>query len=83
MNINWQDIFYFTSSLAMIVFLIACIWLMWLFFVATKLVKNLLMRVQQWNHDVDEAKYFISDVKLKVSKFLLKILDKGIQKKQK
>ncbi len=76
MEINWQDIFYITSSMAMIAAFIALIWLIWLFFIALKLIKKFMVRIRQWDHSVDEIKYLITDVKLKVSKFLLKILDK-------
>lgn len=58
----------------------ALMWLIWLFFAATKLLKILMIRVREWNHEVDEIKYLIADVKLKVSKFLLKILDKKNKK---
>ncbi|MEK7522773.1 MAG: hypothetical protein AAB569_04270 [Patescibacteria group bacterium] len=80
MEINWQDIFYITSSIAMITAFFALIWLMWLFFVASKLIKNIMVRVRQWDHGVDEIKYLITDVKLKASRFLLKILDKKSKK---
>lgn len=81
MEINWQDIFYITSSIAMITAFFALIWLIWLFFVATKIIKIFMVRVQEWDHDIDEIKYLIADVKLKVSKFLLKVLDKKSQNK--
>ncbi len=83
MEINWQDIFYITSSIAMIAAFFVLIWLIWLFFVATKLIKIFMVRVKEWDHGVDEIKYLIADVKLKVSKFLLKILDKKSQDKTK
>lgn len=80
MGINWQDVFYITSSIAMITAFFALIWLLWLFFITTKLIKNFNLKIQQWDHNVEEIKYLITDVKLKVSKFLLKILDKGSKK---
>jgi len=83
MEINWQDIFYITSSIAMIAAIFALIWLARLFFVFTKLIKIFMTRVQEWNHGVDEIKYLMTDIKLKVSKFLLKILNKKINNKQK
>ena len=43
MIINWQDIFYFTASLVMIVTLIFYIWLMWLFFIASKMNFSVLL----------------------------------------
>jgi len=76
MEINWQDIFYITSSIAMITAFFALIWIMWL-------IRNFVIRIQQWDHGVDEIKYFIAEVKLKASKFLLKILDKKNQDKTK
>lgn len=76
MEINWQDIFYITSSIAMITTFFALIWIMWL-------IRNFVVRIQQWDHGVDEIKYFIAEVKLKASKFLLKILDKKNQDKTK
>lgn len=83
MEINWQDIFYITSSIAMVTAFFALIWLIWLFFVATKIIKIFMVRVREWDHSIDEIKYLIADVKLKVSKFLLKILDKRIDSKTK
>jgi len=50
-----------------------------LFFVATKLIKIFTLRVQEWDHGIDEIKYLIAGTKLKVSRFLLKILDKKIK----
>ena len=79
MEINWQDIFYITASITMIVFFISCIWLIRLLFVATKLIKIFTLRVQEWDHGIDEIKYLIAGTKLKVSRFLLKILDKKIK----
>ena len=80
MEINWQDVFYFTSSLAMIVFFICCIWLIRLFFIASKLIRNLTVEAQKLNNIVDDVKYFSSSIKLKVLKFLSKILDKADKK---
>ncbi|MEK7522065.1 MAG: hypothetical protein AAB569_00645 [Patescibacteria group bacterium] len=80
MEINWQDVFYFTSSLAMIVFFISCIWLIRLFFIASKLIRNLTVEAQKLNNIVDDVKYFSTSIKLKVLKFLSKILDKADKK---
>lgn len=80
MEINWQDVFYFTSSLAMVVFLIACIWLMRLFFIASKLIRNLTDEARKLNNIVDDVKYFSTSIKLKVLRFLSKILDKTDKK---
>ncbi len=76
MEINWQNIFYITTSLVMIVVFITCLWLMRLFFVASKMIKNFTETAHKWSNIVDDIKYFKEDVKLKVSKFLLKVLDK-------
>jgi len=82
MQINWQNIFYITTSLVMVVILIICIWLMQLFFNISKLIKNLTTTAHKWNNIVDDIKYLKEDVKLKVSKFLLKILDKKSNNKK-
>ena len=82
MEINWQDVFYITSSIAMITVFFALIWLLWLFFITTKLINNLTNKVHEWNNVVEDVKYFSKSIKLKVLKFLSKILDKGIQDKQ-
>lgn len=82
MGINWQDIFYFTASLVMIVTLIICIWLMRLFFIASKLINNLTATVHKWSNIVDDIRYFRKNVKLKVLSLLLKIFDKGGQNEQ-
>jgi hypothetical protein len=77
MGINWQDVFYFTASLVMIVTLIICIWLVWLFFIISKMTKHLTTTVHKWSNIVDDIRYFKKDIKLKGLRFLLKILDKG------
>ena len=77
MEINWQDVFYFTASLVMIVVLITCIWLMRLFFIASKLIRNFTTAVHKWSNVVDDIRYFRKGIKSKFLKFLLTILDKG------
>jgi cell division protein FtsL len=81
MNINWQNVFYITASLAMIVIFIASIWLMWLFFNVSKLINNLKTTVHKWSNIVDDVKYLKEEIKLRVSKFLLKILEKNSEGK--
>lgn len=77
MVINWQDIFYFTASLVMIVTLIFCIWLVRLFFIASKLIRDFTAEVHKWSNIVNDIRYFKKNIKSKVLGFLLKILDKG------
>lgn len=72
MEINWQDIFYFTSSLAMVIFIITCILLSRLFFVILKLIRNILEETYKLNGVVNDVKYFGTLIKLKVLKFLSK-----------
>ena len=64
----------------MIVFFISCIWLIRLFFIASKLIRNLTVEAQKLNNIVDDVKYFSTSIKLKVLKFLSKILDKADKK---
>jgi len=80
MEINWQDVFYITSSIAMITAFFALIWLMWLLFAASKLIRNLTNKAQKLNNIVDDVKYFSTNIKLKVLKFLSKILGKENKK---
>jgi len=80
MIINWQNVFYITSSIAMITAFFALIWLMWLFFIASKLIRNFTNEVHKWNNVVDDVKYFSKSIKLKILKFLSKILDKKSKK---
>jgi len=54
---------------------------MWLFSIISKMIKKFTTTVHKWGNIVDEIKYFKEEVKLKVSKFLLKILDKKSKKK--
>jgi len=49
-----------------------------LFFVTSKLIEKLTDSAHKWGNIIDDIKYFKEEVKLKVSKFLLKILDKKI-----
>lgn len=80
MEINWQDVFYITSSLVMIIVLITSVWLMRLFFIAAKLIKNLNDEAHKLNSIVNDVKYFSTSIKLKVLRFLSKILDKTDKK---
>lgn len=80
MEVNWQDIFYFTSSLVMIVFLIMSVWLMRLFFIASRLIRNLNDEAHKLSNIVDDVKYFSRSIKLKVLRFISKILDKTDKK---
>lgn len=80
MEINWQDIFYITSSLVMIVVLIMSVWLMRLFFIASKLIRNLNNEAHKLSNIVNDVKYFSSSIKLKVLRFISKILDKADKK---
>lgn len=75
MEINWQDIFYITSSFSMIAFLIICIWLFWVLYNVTRLIVSLKITAHKWGDVVDDVKYFKEIVKMKVSKFILKIID--------
>ena len=77
MTINWQDIFYFTASLAMIMVFISCIWLMQLFYITSKVINNFIASFQRWNGVVDDIKYFRKNVQLKILSFILQILNKG------
>ena len=79
MNINWQSIFYFTASLAMIVVLITCVWSIWLLFITSRLINNFTAKARKWNNIVDNVRYFKKNIILNVLRFLLKILDKGDQ----
>ncbi len=80
MVINWQDVFYFTASLAMIAVFIICIWLAWLFFIVSKLIKNLTVAAQRLGNISDDLRYFRKDIMLKISRFLSVILDKRSKK---
>lgn len=82
MIINWQDVFYFTASLVMIAALIVCIWLMRLFYTASKLINNLKATAYKWSNTINDIRYFKKNVKLKFLSFLLQILDKGGQNEQ-
>lgn len=73
MGINWQDVFYFTASLVMILTLIISVWLIWLLFIASKLIRNFVEEVRKWSN-------FKKNIKLKVLGFLLKILGKEDKK---
>ena len=64
----------------MITAFFALIWLMWLLFAASKLIRNLTNKAQKLNNIVDDVKYFSTNIKLKVLKFLSKILGKENKK---
>lgn len=77
MAINWQDVFYITVSLAMVVVFVTCIWLIWFSFLALRLVKNITTAVHMWSNIVGDIDYFRKGIKLKILSFLLRILEKG------
>jgi len=54
---------------------------MWLFFNVSKLINNLKTTVHKWSNIVDDVKYLKEEIKLRVSKFLLKILEKNSEGK--
>ena len=76
MEMNWQNIFYIMTSLVMIVFMITCVWLIKLLILSSRLVNNLTAIVHKWSNVTDDIRNLKEDVKLKVSSFLLKVLDK-------
>ena len=76
MEVNWQNIFYIMTSLVMIVFMITCVWLIKLLILSSRLVNNLTAIVHKWSNVTDDIRNLKEDVKLKVSSFLLKFLDK-------
>lgn len=76
MGVNWQDIFYVTSSLAMIVFFVAGLCFIWVFYHILKLVKNLTATAHKWGNVVDDIRYLKESIKLNLSKFLLTVLGK-------
>jgi len=80
MEINWQNVFYVTTSLAMIVLVITCIWLMRLLFIFSKLINNLAEKTRKLNDIASFIRYFNKGIKLKILEFLSKILDKGGEK---
>jgi hypothetical protein len=49
---------------------------------ASKLIKNLTTKVNKWGNIINDIRYFRKNIKLKVIKFLLKILGKGDQNEQ-
>ncbi len=76
MEINWQDIYYFTASFAMIVVFIAFIWLIRLFFIASKFINSFTKKAHQWNNVIDDVRYFKKSIKINILRFLLKIIGK-------
>lgn len=82
MTINWQDVFYITASLAMVAVFITCLWSLWFFFIASRVVRGILRKAQQWDNNVDKIRFFIVSVESKFTKFLLNILDASHQNKK-
>lgn len=76
MEINWQNVFYFTASLAMIVTFIVSVWFMWLLYVATGFIKNFKSLSYRWEHTMDNVRYFKKNIILKFLGYILQILDK-------
>ena len=81
MEVNWQNIFYIMTSLVMIVFMITCVWLIKLLILSSRLVNNLTAIVHKWSNVTDDIRNLKEDVKLKVSSFLLKVLNKKNSKR--
>lgn len=82
MGINWQDVFYVTASLAMIAVFATCIWLMRLFFIASRLAGKLSETTRRWSRFADDINYFRNGIKSNILRFLLKILNKGDHNEQ-
>lgn len=80
MEINWQNIFYITASLTMIVVFVTCIWLIWFSFLALKLVRNITKVIHVGSNIIDDIGYFKKSIKFKVLSLLLNILKKGGEK---
>lgn len=74
-DINWQNIFYITSSIAMIAITLVTIWLMYLLFLVIKFIKKLLLRAKDFNRRLNEIEYLVEDTKSKFLNFLLKIMN--------
>jgi len=81
MEMNWQNVFYITTSLVMIVFMITCVWIIKLLILSSRLVNNLTAIVHKWSNVTDDIRNLKEDVKLKVSSFLLKVLNKKNSKR--
>ncbi len=74
-DINWQNIFYITSSIAMIAIIFVTIWLMYLLFLVIKFIKKLLLRAKDFNRRLNVIEYLVEDTKSKFLNFLLKIMN--------
>jgi hypothetical protein len=77
MEINWQNVFYITTSFAMVAAFVVFIWLIWLLFIVSKLTNNFAIAVQRLGNIPDDIRLFEKEIILKVSRFLLQILKKG------
>lgn len=76
MEINWQSVFYFSVSFAMIAFFIVCVWLIWLLFIVSKIIKNVAAVIHALNNISDDIRYIEKDIILRVLRFLSKIVSK-------
>lgn len=79
MELNWQDIFYITSSLAMLIVLVTFIWIMRLLLIISKQIKFFTVRIHELSNIVGNVKRLKKGITLNLLRFLLKIVDKGGQ----
>lgn len=77
MEINWQDIFYVTASLTMLVIVIVNIWIIRWLIVASKMIRNITATSQKWSIVINDVFNFRKGITLKLLRFLLTKLDKG------
>lgn len=77
MYINWQDVFYFTGSLAMIMFVFAGIAIIWSVVWVARSIRQLVAVANRWKNVADDVRYLQQGIKYRILSFLLKIIDKG------
>lgn len=79
MSIDWQDIYYVTASIAMVIIMIVGVYLLRLLFIASKILKDVNITTRGWVHLIEDITYFRKSIKSKILGFVLGILDKKDQ----
>ncbi len=76
-HMDWQQAFYISTTIGMIVIIAVGLLHIWLFYNTIRLMKHLTDMIDEGNRLIEDVRYLQKGVRLGVLRFLLKIFDKG------
>ena len=77
MIINWQEIFYISSSLGMAMIFIVGVLFLWILIKLLQVLQNVGKTMKKGEKIIEDVRYFRQDFKIGILKFLVRILEKG------